>query len=562
MRSWTARCCLLVSITLLPFVAAAANPVVFSPADVFQLQWADHPQISPDGKQVVYQRDWFDIMKDRKRSNLWIVGSNASDNRPLTSGSSNDAGAAWSPDGKRLAWIAAEDSKSQIFVRWMASGESAAITHLTESPRNLTWSPDGRSIAFTMRVPAAPTVLAQMPPAPKGAEWAPPVRLIDRVIYRIDGGGYIDPGYTHVFVVSADGGAARQITHGKHNFNGTPSWTGDSRGVIVSANLADDWEYEPLESELYRIDIATGALKRLTTRKGPDNHPMVSPDGRQLAYLGFDDTGKPWQAAHLYILDFSTGKSRNITPDFDFDVEDPAWDGNRGLYFHYDDAGISRIGWLAATGGAVKTIASDFGGTAMGRPYPGGAMSVANGRVAYTRGTSERAADVAVVDRNGLSRVLTDLNGNLLDHKQLATIMPLSVKSRADGREIGAWIATPPGFDPNRKYPLLLEIHGGPFANYGPRFAPEIQLYAAHGYVVVYANPRGSTSYGSEFANLIENAYPGKDYDDLMGVVDAVIARGSIDTSNLFVTGGSGGGVLTAWIVELPNPSSTGKASC
>lgn len=549
MRSCCSRCLVLVFGCFLAHAAIAAGPNLFSPMDVFQLQWADQPQMSPDGKHIVYQRDWFDVMTDHRRSNLWIVDTDGDGQRPLTSGSANDAGAAWSPDGKRLAWVAAEDGKAQIFVRWMATGQAAAITHLTESPHNITWSPDGDSIAFTMRVPAAPTVLAHMPTAPKGAEWAAPARLIDRVIYRIDGGGYVDPGYTHIFVISSDGGAARQITYGKHNFNGTPAWTRDSRSLITTANLADDWEYEPLESDLYRIDVETGELQRLTKRKGPDHDPVISPDGKLVAYLGFDDTGKPYQGSHLYVLDLDGGHSRELTTDFDFDIEDPGWDGNRGLYFHYDDAGTSRIGWIGARGGAVKAIADDFGGTAMGRPYPGGAMSVADGQVAYTRGTSERPADVAVVSKGGKSRVLTNLNGNLLGHKRLGVITPITVKSSADGREIGAWVVTPPGFDANRKYPLLLEIHGGPFANYGPRFAPEIQLYAAHGYVVVYANPRGSTSYGSPFANLIENAYPSKDYDDLMSVVDAVIARGSIDTSNLFVTGGSGGGVLTAWIV-------------
>ncbi len=549
MRTCLLCCALLVCGTAFARETPVADTALFEPMDVFQLQWADDPEISPDGEHVVYQRYWFDVMKDRKRSNLWIVDTDGNGHRPLTGGSANDGGATWSPDGKRLAWVASEDGKAQIFVRWMASGESAAITHLTEAPRSLAWSPDGQWIAFTMRVPADPASLAQMPKAPKGAEWAPPAKLIDRVIYRIDGGGYVDPGYTHVFVVAADGGAPRQITRGKHNYMGTPAWTRDSRALIVATNLDENWEYEALESDLYRVDVASGAATRLTERKGPDQDPQVSPDGKRLAWLGFDDSGKPYQASHLYVLDLASGEPRNLTGDFDFDIEQPGWDGNRGLYFHYDDAGTTRIGWISADGGEVRQVADDFGGTAMGRPYGGGSMSVAAGRVAYTRGTALRPADVAVVARGSDARVLTDLNANLLGHTRLGEVTPIHVKSSADSRMIDAWIVTPPGFDPQRKYPLMLEIHGGPFANYGPRFAPETQLYAAHGYVVVYANPRGSTSYGSEFANLTDDAYPSQDYDDLMSVVDAVIARGSIDTRNLFVTGGSGGGVLTAWIV-------------
>jgi dipeptidyl aminopeptidase/acylaminoacyl peptidase len=529
--------------------AQTSEPGALQPMDVFQLQWADHPALSPDGKAVVYERCWFDVMKDRKRANLWIVGSDGRDNRPLTTGAVNDGGAAWSPDGRRLAWIAAEDGKSQIFVRWMDRAESAAVTHLTATPRGLSWSPDGKWIAFTMRVPAPQAPLAQMPAPPKGAEWAPPVKVIDRVIYRLDGGGYVDPGYTHVFVVASDGGAARQITQGKHNFSGVPAWTRDGRSLIVSSNFDEDWEYEPRESELYRVDVDSGAIARLTERKGPDRDAVLSPDGRRIAWLGFDDDLRPYRNAQIYVRELAGGAPRSLTPDFDFDVEDIGWDGDRGLFFHFDDHGVTKVGWIDAGGGKVQTIADDFGGTSMGRPYSGGAMSTAAGRVAYTRGSAYRPADVAVVDRGGRARSLTDLNGNLLGHRTLGRVEEMHVRSSADGRDVEAWIVTPPDFDAQGKYPLLLEIHGGPFANYGPRFAPETQLYAAHGYIVVYANPRGSTSYGSEFANLIRNAYPGKDYDDLMSVVDAVISRGSVDTANLFVTGGSGGGVLTAWIV-------------
>jgi acylaminoacyl-peptidase len=176
-------------------------------------------------------------------------------------------------------------------------------------------------------------------------------------------------------------------------------------------------------------------------------------------------------------------------------------------------------------------------------------MSAGSGRVAYTRGTPYRAADVAVVGHDGKAKILTDLGANLLDHRNLGKVEELTWKSSADQRDVHGWLVYPPNFDAKKKYPLLLEIHGGPFAAYGPHFAPETQLYAAQGYLVLYANPRGSTSYGAEFANLIHHNYPSQDFDDLMSGVDTVIARGAVDADNLFVTGGSGGGVLTAWIV-------------
>ncbi len=525
--------------------AYAAKPIL-EPMDVFGMQWADNPQISPDGRQIAYERYAFDVMKDRKRSGLWIVDADGRNHRPLTP---NGRAATWSPDGKRLAYVASVDGSSQIHMRWMDSGQSARISELTQSPQGLSWSPDGRWLAFRMRVAAIDKPLASMPTAPKGAEWAPAPKVIDRVIYRMDGGGYVDPGYTHVFVVAADGGAARQITQGNNNFNGTPQWTRDGKALIVAANLREDWEYSPLETDLYRVDLDSAALTRLTERSGPDSDPAISPDGKQLAWLGFDDNSRPYESARIHVGDIDGGNARVLTAGLDRNIDTVQWDGDRGLTFSYDDNGRTAIAWVSANGGNIDVLASDLGGTAMGRPYTGGSMSTAAGRVAYTHGSEYKPADVAVIERRGKTRVLTDLDANLLEHRTLGKVERISVPSSADARPIDAWIVTPPNFDASRKYPLLLEIHGGPFAAYGPHFAPEIQLYAAQGYVVVYANPRGSTSYGSEFANLIQNAYPSQDYDDLMSVVDAVIARGSIDERNLFVTGGSGGGVLTAWIV-------------
>jgi acylaminoacyl-peptidase len=195
-------------------------------------------------------------------------------------------------------------------------------------------------------------------------------------------------------------------------------------------------------------------------------------------------------------------------------------------------------------------VASDLGGGDLGRPYGGGSYSVsAAGRVAYTWTRPEVPADVAVAALGVPPKVLTQLNGDLLPQRHLGTTEEIWFESSHDRRKIQGWIVRPPAFDATKRYPLILEIHGGPFADYGDRFGAEMQLYAAAGYVVLYVNPRGSTSYGEEFGNLIHHDYPGHDYDDLMSGVDAVLARGYVDPGQLFVTGGSGGGVLTAWIV-------------
>ena len=525
------------------------EPRHLQPMDVFALEWADAPAVSPDGRQVVYLRRGFDRLTDRGRSDLWLAAADGSRHRPLTDGG-DASGAAWSPDGTRLAYLAGRGEGTQIHLRWMDTGQSAALTQLPEAPGDLSWSPDGRWIAFTMRAPAddAPP-LAKLPEPPEGATWAPAPKLVDRLIYRRDGAGYVDPGYRHVFVVPAEGGSPRQVTRGNFEHRGPIEWLPDGASLLVTSNRAAGWEYDMLDSELYRVDLASGAVQALTDRDGADSEPALSPDGSRVAYVGFDDRKLATHDSRLYLLDLASGRTRLLSAGLDRSVGTPVWDARgRGIYFSYTDQGQDKIGWIGADGQGLRTVAGDFGGTTIGRPYGGGAFDAAGGTLAYTRGTAARPADLAIAGREA-PRVLTDLNRDALAHKTLGSVEERWFTSSADGRRIHAWVVKPPGFREGTRYPLLLEIHGGPHADYGPRFAPETQLYASAGYVVLYVNPRGSSSYGEEFANLIRHDYPGKDYDDLMSAVDGVIGEGYVDTDNLFVTGGSGGGVLTAWIV-------------
>ena len=523
----------------------------FKPIDVFELEYAADPQISPDGKRIVYVRRSMDIMTDRQRSNLWSVNRDGTDHRPLLSGTENFTSPRWSPDGTRLLYIARHEGSAQLYVRWMDTGQTARVTNLTGSPGNLSWSPDGTRIAFTMEVPSPSKPLAEMPDKPEDAKWAPPVKVVDRLVYRADGQGFLDPGYAHVFVVPADGGTPRQLTSGAYDHGSTLSWAPDGQTIVVAANRVDDWEYDPLETNLYAVSLADGSVTRLTDRKGPDGNPAVSPDGRRIAYTGFDDRQQGYQVARLYLADADGGDPRVLSGALDREIRELAWrpDG-RGVYIAYDDEGVTKLGFVSLSGD-VDELAADLGGTAIGRPYPGSAaFTVArDGTVAALVGSVDRPADLAAISRRGDVRRLTRLNDDLLAHRTLGQVEEIWYPSTADGRRIHGWIVKPPHFDADKQYPLILEIHGGPFANYGPRFSAEVQLFAAAGYVVLYTNPRGSTSYGEEFGNLIHHAYPGQDYDDLMAGIDAVIAKGYVDPDNLFVTGGSGGGVLTAWTV-------------
>ena len=522
----------------------------FHSVDVFQLEYADDVQISPDGSHIVYVRVSHDIMTDRARRNLWIVDASGANNRPLRSEARNFSSPRWSPDGTRLAYVSAAEGSPQLYVRWMDSGQTALLTNLVEAPEAIAWSPDGKSIAFTQLVPLHKPPLATPPEKPEGAQWAPPVKVIDSVVYRADGAGYLESGYQHVFVISAEGGTPRQLTDGEFNDDGPLSFTPDSNRIAFSANRGPDWERDPQESDVFTVDIATQKLTQLTTRDGPDNSPMVSPDGRKIAYLGYDDRLQGYQVTHLYVMDMDGRNSRIVTGQFDRDIENPRWAADsRGVYFAYDERGVKKLG-VVSLEGKVRNIAEGVGGTDLGRPYTSGMYSVArNGRVAFTHDSPSRPADVATATPGGATNVLTSLNDDLFGAKTLGQVRELTWKSSHDQREIQGWVITPPDFDPAKKYPLVLEIHGGPFTAYGPNYTTELQLFAAAGYLVLYANPRGSTSYGEEFGNLIHHAYPGNDYDDLMSGVDALIAQGNVDSNNLFVTGGSGGGVLTAWIV-------------
>ena len=543
----------------LPLLLAGAAAVLTAPAalaadgpqrgftgeDLFDLAGATDPEISPDGSRVAYVRMSADVMSDREVPTVWLVDVATGRETPLAAGKGSHQSPRWSPDGKRLAYVSSDgEGAPQLYVEWVESGRTARITGLPDSPGSLAWSPDGKAIAYTMRVPGDATKLGSAPAKPEGAKWADDLQVIDRVSYRADGGGYAQPGYDHVFVVAADGGAPRQVTFGNWSDAGPLSWSPDGRRIVFSANRRPDWEREENNSEVYAVDVASGALTALTSRTGPDNGAQVSPDGKRIAYLGYDDVNRSYENTELYVMNADGSGARSLTANLDQSIDEVRWAGNAQLYVSYDDHGKKRVARVGLDG-SVKLVADGLtAGSHYDRPYTGGEFSVSSGgKVAYTAGSTDAPADLWVDGRR-----LTSLNANWLQAKAMAPVRKLPVTA-PDGKPIDAWLVTPPGLQPGQRVPLILEIHGGPNSAYGPAFSTDDQLYAAHGYAVLYANPRGSTSYGEGFANLIDRAYPGTDYDDLMAAVDAAIADGVADPNNLFVTGGSGGGVLTAWIV-------------
>ncbi|MEO7711604.1 MAG: S9 family peptidase [Gemmatimonadaceae bacterium] len=537
------------------------------------LDWEEvqDPQLSPDGRQVVFTRRWIDKLADRWESSLWIMNVDGSRARFLVNGSSPR----WSPDGARVAYTHTPASaagaaagtapagapaaapKTQIFTRWMdAEGAVTQLTRLDESPSNIEWSPDGKWIAFTMLVPARNDWKIDMPTAPKGAKWTEAPRVVDRLNYRQDREGFVEEGNRHLFVVSADnGGTARQLTSGAYN-HGAPRWMPDGRSLVFSALRVDDAEYRWRESDIYRVDVAGGAVRQLTTRKGPDTQPVPSPDGRWIAYTGYDSTSDTWVDAKLHLMSADGSGHRVVAPSWDRAPSNLTWakDGS-AIYFDAENEG-SRNLYVASVSGAVKAVTS-------GRQVLSTTSINANGTAVGVMSTATHPNDVVAVNlrQPGTVTWLTAVNEDVLTGKALAQTEEIWYTSK-DGTRIQGWIVKPPDYSAGRKYPLMLEIHGGPHSMYNTGFSFSRQDHASNGYVTLYTNPRGSTGYGSAFGNAIKNAYPGKDYDDLMAGVDTVIGRGIADPKNMFVYGCSGGGVLTAWIVGHTNRFAAASSNC
>ncbi len=541
---------------LIPPLAAQTDRL--TEMSVFDLEYASDPRISPDGEWVVYVRQFADVMTDMNYSNLWLVGSDGSGHRPLTTGKFLDNSPRWSPDGTRIAYMSNRDGMPQIYMHWVASGQTAAITNLTDPATGLSWSPDGSHLAFNKLVPEAPLSIGQMPAPPPGAQWAEPAKYTDEIVFRFDGIGDVPAGAWHLFVIPSEGGTPRQLTSGERSYTSGfftvpgsgPQWVPSSDAIVVDANLRDDSDLEWMDSEIYEISLADASVRMLTDRRGPDNSPSVSPDGTRIAYLGYDDRYQGYQVTRLHVMNRDGSGSRIVSSSLDRTVYQVRWspDGD-GIFGLFDDEGNTKLA-LFGLDGSYEVVAENGGSGSMAYGGFGVSYTVAgDGTFAFTTTRPDLPGDIAVGRPGRTPTLVTSVNADLFAGKTLASVEEIWWNSSKDGLPIQGWIMKPPGFDPDTKYPLILEIHGGPFANYGDRFDVEKQLWASMGFVVLYTNPRGSTSYGEEFGNLIHHAYPGDDFHDLDSGVDAVIAEGYIDEENLFVTGGSGGGVLTAWMI-------------
>ena len=536
-------------ISLLWVNAFSQSSNIFEPIDVFDLEYVSNTQISSDGDKVLYQRNFNDIMTDESFSNIWLIDYDGTNNRPITTGNFKDNSPKWSNQGDKFIFKSNREGKSQIFLYDLNNNSIQKLTNYQYSIESIQWSPDDNYILFSSFIDSERDTLVEMPDKPKGAKWNdPPVEISD-LNYRYDSSGFRKPGEVQFFIIPSSGGTPRQISNIKPEKSaGQGVWLGNDK-VIFSANLNEDSDYNTNNSEIYVLNLDSGEHKALTSRNGPDYSPKVSHDNSMIAYLGYDDEYLGYQQNSIYIMNSDGSDKYKIQLDIDRNISNIYWSGdNRKIFFQFDDKGITKIA-STTLDGKFKTEVDEVGGLSFSRPYSGGFFSLSkNNRYSFTYGTTYNPADLAVGFRGSKKR-LTNLNKDLFDYKKLGNVEEIWYESTYDGKMIHGWIVKPPNFDSSKQYPLILEIHGGPHTNYGFHFSSEVQLFASKGYVVLYTNPRGSTSYGKEFGNLIHHNYPSQDYDDLISGVDFVIEKGYIDEANLFVTGGSGGGVLTSWIV-------------
>ncbi len=528
----------------------------------FELERISNAQISPDGAHIIYTRQEANRVDDKWESSLWIMNADGSQHRFLAKGSNPR----WAPDGKQILYLSeGEPRGTQIFVRWIADGGAPTqITHATEKLGDPHWSPDGKMIAFSMFVPDKHKWNISMPAEPQGAKWTPAPRIVETLHYRQDQVGFLQDGNTHLFVIAADGGAPRQLTSGNWSAGAgelraavTLDWTPDGKSIVFQANRDPNADVEYQRSQLLTVDVATGAIHDLVTKPGAWAKPVISPDGKTVAFTGYPASGRTHSVSDLYVVPTAGGEARKISGDFDRDPLNMWWapDGS-GLYFDADDRGSRNIHYASLNGAPVRAVTTGAHMLSMD--------SVSKDLMAA--GTVTDPDHPAEVVRFNLRRSpemaqLTNVNAGMLAGKKLAKTEEITYAS-TNNSSVQGWVVKPPDFNASRKYPLILEIHGGPFAMYNVGFNYMWQNFAANDFVVLYVNPRGSTGYGTDFSGAIDHNYPGPDYDDLMAGVDAVIAKGFVDTSRMYVSGCSGGGVLSSWVIGHTNRFAAAAVRC
>ncbi|HWZ82513.1 MAG TPA: S9 family peptidase [Terriglobales bacterium] len=574
-------------LTLVISLAAQTTKRSITEKDLFDFVWIANPQLAPDGSRVAFTRVVVDEKRTGYETSIWSVATSGNESPLRLTNGKHDSQPRWSLDGKRLAFVrggekddAGKPKPPQIAVLSLEGGEARIVTDLPKGAAGPVWSPDSKRIAFLSSTTPEDIEKAQKKASekpvkssepqkstmPPDAEHESDVHIISRAVYRDNDEGYLDPKrHEHIWVVDVSAASDElskpvQLTSGDYD-EGDLHWTSDGARIYFLTSHVDEPYYERPTTDVYSIASSGGIPEKLATIAMGIGDFTISPDGRRAAFHGaVAQPVRSYSQPDLWVMDlFPNAQPRNLTADYDFDMGDsvggdnaaPRGGNGRTLYWSPDGRSIfdvvakqgrTPIVRVDAQSGSVTEITHGDQAVLDYSVTPDARTTVA------LVSTPTMIGDLFAIAADGSQARLTDPNKNLWSQFNLTTPEEINYKS-FDGRNIQGWIQKPPDFDPHKKYPLILDIHGGPHAAYGWVFDHEFQWMAAKGYVVFYPNPRGSTSYGQEFGNIIQYHYPGDDYRDLMVGVDELIKRGYIDSTKLAVTGGSGGGVLTNWTV-------------
>ena len=541
--------------------------------DIYAFQWIAGAQISPDGSRVVYTHIKVTPKHDDYETALWIIPAAGGPARQLTAGP-RDSGAFWSPDGKWVAFTraGAPPARPQIYLLSMAGGEARALTDLPRGAAGPVWSPNGKSIAFSSTTQAR-DFEKKAPNAPEESD----VRIVTKAAYRSNGAGFLEVGRpAHIWVVDVpdvltEPQKARQVTTGE--FSETDiTWSRDGSKIYFTSERTLEPVYEPPHNELYVVGASGGEATKLVGMDGAIRGISLSPDGTRMAFVSAINHGdapdgkvkqRSYSQSDLFVTDLTPGAvPKNLTAAYDYDIgggvggdQAPPRGGGfggsrafgsadgRSIVVASGEEGKANLKRIDTTSGKVEALTEGNHSISSCSPTPDGS------KLALLISTPTNIGDLFIADgKTGRMTQITHINGELFS-KLTLTEPEMFWYTSFDGRKIQAWAQRPPDFQEGRKYPLILNIHGGPHAAYGYVFDHEFQWMAAKGYIVLYPNPRGSTTYGQEFGNVIQYHYPGDDYKDLMAGVDELIKRGWVDPDRMGVTGGSGGGVLTNWVI-------------
>ena len=528
--------------------------------DLYRLKLISEPQISPDGNSAVFALHRVDRKTEKKYSNLWLVPTRGGRSQPFTQGDQSDLRPRFSPDGSRIAFLSnrLNEKQPQIFLIPVEGGEARQLTDLAGTIEGFEWSPDGKRLVFQLRKKDVEEIEREKDEQKK--KLGPVSRHITRVFYKFDGVGFLPKERWHLWTVEVSSGKARALTSGEVHDEWSPSWSPDGKEIVFCSNRASDPDLDPDAIDLFAVTLKSGTVRKIPTPVGPKESPSFSSDGRSIAYYGHEGKGLGWKQTRLWIVPAAGDRDAVcLTKDFDLNASPwtiadvgglpqvpPTWshDGKR-ITFQVAHHGNTTLKSITVDGDRpelVDVIAETGVVGAFG-------FDRSEERLLYFHANLRDPGQIFVRDMaSGQSRVLTDVNKEALGSIDLGEFEEVWFKGPA-GKDLQGWILTPPGFDPTKKYPSILEIHGGPRTQYGNFFMHEFYYLAAQGYVVYFSNPRGGQGYGEEHTKAIWNAWGTADYEDLMAWADLVEKRPYIDRERMGVTGGSYGGYMTNWII-------------